>query len=563
MTSLMDAFKGVAQADVSHTAGAAALLGVLFHLSIRKIEFELIMYHFMAASAIAFFGLIYALVEVGEYGVLGAFAKASLFATSFNAGLLTSIGIYRLVFHRCRRFPGPLGAKLTRFYAASQSAKNVQYYKELRKMHETYGDFVRSGPREVSILRKSAVPIVYGPNSECLKSTWYGQTGNDPKKCSIHMTRDFNDHRIRRRAWDRGFAIKALATYEPRIKAKADIFMDQLRKNAGKPMDMTAWAMFFSFDVMGEVGFGKDFNNLVSGVEHPAIKGVHAHMTMLGILSMVPWLLNVLSSIPGAAAGYSEFFSFCANEIKAKQKTWDGEKYPQDIVSWLLKAVNEKDVSASPSSVALEDDSRVVIIAGSETTATTLASVLFYLAKYPEKQKKLQQFVDLAMPGGFSEWNYEKVKSVTYIDDVINESLRLKPALLNGGPRETPAKGIQIDEMYIPGSTNVLVPIQLIHKDPRYWQQSEEFIPERFGEKRADMGTDKAPFLPFSLGAYSCPGKNLAQLSLRISISSIAQNFDVSFAPGETGENFDKEALDTFTTTLPPLQLQFTPRNRD
>lgn len=71
---------------------------------------------------------------------------------------------------------------------------------------------------------------------------------------------------------------------------------------------------------MGDVGFGKDFNNLVSGVEHPAIKGVHSHMTMLGIMSTVPWLLNILGSIPGAAAGYSDFFSFCAGQIREKHK---------------------------------------------------------------------------------------------------------------------------------------------------------------------------------------------------------------------------------------------------
>jgi hypothetical protein len=127
---------------------------------------------------------------------------------------------------------------------------------------------------------------------------------------------------------------------------------------------MSAWSMFFSFDVMGEVGFGKDINNLVTGVEHSAIKGVHAHMTMLSIMSTVPWLLNVLSSIPGAAAGYSGFFSFCAGQIREKHLTWDGEKMPQDIVSWLLKAVKEKDASASLSAAALEDDPRVVIVAG-------------------------------------------------------------------------------------------------------------------------------------------------------------------------------------------------------
>lgn len=141
----MHVFKSVAQADVFHTAGAAALLGVLFHLSIRKIEFELIMFHFMGFSILAFFGMMYALIQAGKYSALGAFARASLCASSFNIGLLTSIGIYRSLFHRCRKFPGPFSAKLTRFYAAKLSAKDVQYYKELAKMHCIYGDFVRTG----------------------------------------------------------------------------------------------------------------------------------------------------------------------------------------------------------------------------------------------------------------------------------------------------------------------------------------------------------------------------------------------------------------------------------
>ena len=110
--------------------------------------------------------------------------------------------------------------------------------------------------------------------------------------------------------------------YEPRIKAKADVFKNQLASKGASYMEASTLSMFFSFDVMGEVGFGKDFNNLQSGVEHVAIKGVHSHMTMLGIMSTVPWLLNVLSSIPGAAAGYSDFFSFCSSQIREKHKVF-------------------------------------------------------------------------------------------------------------------------------------------------------------------------------------------------------------------------------------------------
>lgn len=194
------------------------------------------------------------------------------------------------------------------------------------------------GPREICIVRKSALPLIYGPQSECLKSSWYAQVSVDPKICSIHMTRDFDDHRRRKKAWDRGFSIRgkhcltcllrsedanigiALGTYEPRIKGKADLFASRIDDNLGKDLDATAWSMFLSFDIMGEVGFTKNFNNLDTGVEHAAIQGVHEHMAVLGVLSHVPWLLNVISRIPGAAAGYSGFFSWCADEIKAKQK---------------------------------------------------------------------------------------------------------------------------------------------------------------------------------------------------------------------------------------------------
>ncbi|KAL1980003.1 hypothetical protein VTN96DRAFT_4825 [Rasamsonia emersonii] len=374
------------------------------------------------------------------------------------------------------------------------------------------------------------------------------------------MTRDFDTHRKRRKAWDRALSIKAIAQYRPRIKAKADLLIAQINANLGKPLDVTAWSMFLSFDIMDEIGFGKDFNNLRTGIEHTAIQGIHKHMTSLEIMSMVPWLLNLISRIPGAASGYSSFFKWCADELRSKRQTWDPQQEPQDIMSWLLKAFVEKDVSASPSETALEEDSRVVIVAGSDTTGSTLATILFYLAKYPATMKKLLRLLDEAMPGGAQDWSYEKVTSVTFIDDIINETLRLRPALLTGGYRVTPPGGIQVDEVYVPGDVNVFVLIQLIQTDERYYRDAQDFVPERWGERREEMGTDSAPFLPFSLGPYSCPGKNLAMMSLRIAISCIAQQFDISFAPGESGEGFDKGALDAFTTTLPPLFVQFSRR---
>lgn len=131
--------------NASSTAGSAGLLGILFHQLIRNVEFELYMYHFIALSLSSFLGLIYAFAHTEGRSLSDAFLQATVFATSFNAAVLTSIAVYRLRFHRCHKFPGPLPAKISRFYAAYLSAKDVQYFKELAKVHAQYGDFVRTG----------------------------------------------------------------------------------------------------------------------------------------------------------------------------------------------------------------------------------------------------------------------------------------------------------------------------------------------------------------------------------------------------------------------------------
>lgn len=138
----------------------------------------------------------------------------------------------------------------------------------------------------------------------------------------------------------------------------------------------------------------------------------------------------------------------------------------------------------------------------SDTTASTLASCLFFLAKSPESQAKLRRLLDEALPTGYfgGDWAYEKIKEIKYMDDFIAETLRLKPALKVGVSRQTPARGIRIDEVYIPGDTDVVVPMETIQRDARYWPLADDFVPERWGERRDEMKTDQAPYMPFSLG---------------------------------------------------------------
>lgn len=135
----------MAQANSCHDLIGSALLGVLFHLSIQTVEFEKFMFHFMAALPVMAIAMSALFSGFGRLTWAQSIVKSVIIEVIFNLSCLLSIGIYRLLFHRCGRFPGPVGAKLSRFWTSYTSSKNFQYHMELGRMQAKYGDFVRTG----------------------------------------------------------------------------------------------------------------------------------------------------------------------------------------------------------------------------------------------------------------------------------------------------------------------------------------------------------------------------------------------------------------------------------
>lgn len=174
--------------------------------------------------------------------------------------------------------------------------------------------------------------------------------------------------------------------------------------------------------------------------------------------------------------------------------------------------------------------------------------------------------------------------------------MRLKPSVGQGLQRETPPEGVTVDGVFIPGNTIVSVPTWSVQRDARYWEEPEAWRPERW--EGVDTREEALAFLPFSkgeflspspfafryersvvgleeigtqrtkadfysfVGIFSCPGKTLAYQELRHLLSRIALKFDVEFAPGEDGVEFERHPMDTFTMTNQPLQMVFKARKR-
>jgi hypothetical protein len=118
----------------------------LFQLSIIPFEIDLLTHYLLGLYALVWICLVTALVKTFDVAIHIAILQASFAGTSFLAGLGVSMVTYRLFFHRVRRFPGPLGAKISRFTVMSDVKKSgMKYHQELEKLHRQYGDFVRVG----------------------------------------------------------------------------------------------------------------------------------------------------------------------------------------------------------------------------------------------------------------------------------------------------------------------------------------------------------------------------------------------------------------------------------
>lgn len=143
---VVGSLKEALEADLLSTAGSATVLAITLHWFVfRVITVEDYLAFLLWSYIVAISGLSYAYLILANFSIAQALIRVAVVATSFNTSLVLSIGIYRLLFHRISRFPGPFWSKLSRFADAAKAAREIKYYREVAKWHETYGDFIRTG----------------------------------------------------------------------------------------------------------------------------------------------------------------------------------------------------------------------------------------------------------------------------------------------------------------------------------------------------------------------------------------------------------------------------------
>lgn len=212
-------------------------------------------------------------------------------------------------------------------------------------------------------------------------------------------------------------------------------------------MVASTWFNYYSFDVMGDLAFGKSFGMLRSGKTHFAMDLLQKAMLPLGILGPISWAIPVMATAPIIGAEFRRFFLWCANQVEERRKM---KVEVPDITTWLLK-------DPKGDRLWLDGDARLIVVAGSDTTAIAMTHLFYYLASNPPQVDKLRaELKTLISPD--KPFSAKDVQYGEHLNGLINETLRMHPPVPSGTFRTTPEEGITIDGVYIPGNINVSVP---------------------------------------------------------------------------------------------------------
>ncbi|XP_046678174.1 probable cytochrome P450 6a13 [Homalodisca vitripennis] len=200
----------------------------------------------------------------------------------------------------------------------------------------------------------------------------------------------------------------------------------------------------------------------------------------------------------------------------------------------------------------------VFFIAGYTTDTSVMSFCLYELSIHADIQEALYQNIQEAVDKHNGAITYESLQDMPYLDQVVNETLRLYGSGQIIIRTCTERYNIPNTNIHVEKGVRVIIPSYSLHHDPVYFPDPDEFRPERFTPEKVK---ERHPFvfLPFGEGPRNCIGRNFGMLQIKIGLATVISNFKVDLSPEqEVPINIDTRSI--VVTPANPVLLRFTPR---
>ncbi|KAJ3564471.1 hypothetical protein NPX13_g7829 [Xylaria arbuscula] len=318
-------------------------------------------------------------ITEASLGLLGSLPSILLLSIALPLIVIAYYGAvwaYNIWLHPLSKYPGPLLARASPLWMVI-SYLHGKTPTELLKLHERYGPVVRTGPNELSYINTSQWKEIYGFKSngqtEFVKDPQY-HAAIKPNTSILNSNAQY--HGYLRKLLAHGFSEKSLREQESVLKSFIDTLFRRLNeesRNGEQPVDIQRWYNFVSFDIIGYLTFGESFNCLTTGTFHTWVSiffSIAKNFAYGQMSARLPYLIRGPFKryfVPAKVTG--DVVTLAAlNEEKTNHRIENSPPVP-DFMDKLVDAYK----SGKLSDESLKENTQVLVAAGSETTATSLA----------------------------------------------------------------------------------------------------------------------------------------------------------------------------------------------
>ncbi|PJZ69950.1 cytochrome P450 [Leptospira perolatii] len=300
-----------------------------------------------------------------------------------------------------------------------------------------------------------------------------------------------------------------------------------------KQTDVSREMMHLTFSIVGKTLFKTEVESYANRIESAVTIALGEVSKRAKRIFPAPFHWNTPGNVR-IKQSIAEMNSVVYDLIEQRKKSPSN-----DIITMLLEARDEE-TGETMSEQQIRDEAITLLIAGHETTANALSWAFYLLSQNPEAFEKVRAEAFSVL--GDREPNMDDIQKLSYTRKVVDETLRLYP----------PAwiierRALGWDELGgydVPPSTNVSICIFNLHRNPDFWNNPDQFDPDRFDEENS-KDRPKYAYIPFGGGPRVCIGNVFALTEAVLVLAMVARKFRFSLVPGK------KIALEPLVTLRP------------
>ena len=353
-----------------------------------------------------------------------------------------------------------------------------------------------------------------------------------------------------------GFDPAHIKAYYPTLLKVTERFRKRWERAAGsgEAINLQADLMRYTVDVTAGLAFGVDMNTIESDQE---IIQQHLDKMLPALFAriMAPFPYWKLFRLPRDRAMdkhrkalRAAVDGFIAGARKRLEANPELRAHPTNLIEAMVAArdtagsgVDDADVSGNV---------LTMLLAGEDTTANTLAWMIYLLSRHPEALKKAREEVTSVL-GAAKLPTQEQLAKLAYIDACMNETMRVKPVapmIVMQAARDSVVADIRV-----PKGQLVFCLMRPPANSEKYFRESSLFRPERWLETGTPAASSaKRVAMPFGAGPRLCPGRYLAMHEMKMVMAMILASFDIAGVATPDGN----DAREELHLTMAPMGLR-------